>query len=75
MPDPRAQRTLEPHGTLAWRVTLAVRGITDARAGSERAAGEGVGEAQEAARPSPVRGEGERQASRVRRFWLANEIP
>ena len=58
MPDPRARRTIESHEALAWRVTLAVRGISDARAGSERAAGEGVGEAQEAARPS-------REAARV----------
>ena len=56
MPDPRARRTAEPHEALAWRVTLAVPGIPDARAGRERAAGEGVGEAQEAARREGVKG-------------------
>ena len=45
-----------------------------ARAGSSSAAGDDVGKPEMAARPSAVRREGERQASRARCFWLANEI-
>ena len=48
-------------------MTTFERGETsNARAGSERAAESDVRKPEMAARPSPVRGEGERQASRAR---------